>query len=239
VKVISYSLWGNNPVYTIGAVRNADLAAQLFPEWVCIFYCFESVPDTIVSQLKSRSNCIVRIVKGVGDRKSAVYRFFPAEEQGVEYLICRDTDSRLSPREVLAVNDWIDKGTDFHVMRDHPYHGVPILAGMWGIRGGKVDGIRKYAEEYVSKMDGDYKFQDQDFLTSWMWSKVSNGHLSLTTHDPFFTKSPFPYGAERGEKNMGVWFIGQCFDENDNYNSQDDVDVVVKYEQNTNKLEIT
>ena len=233
MKVISYSIWGNNPVYTIGAIKNADLAAQLFPDWTCIFYCFESVPSEVISELKSRSNCIVRTVEGSGNRKSAIHRFFPAEEQGVEYLISRDTDSRLSPREVLAVNDWISKGTDFHIMRDHPYHGVPILAGMWGIRGGKVNGIRKYAEEYVSKMDEDYKFQDQGFLTSWIWSKISNGHLSLTAHDPFFLKLPFPSGAERGEKNMGVWFIGQCFDENDKFNSQDDIDVLTGAENET------
>jgi len=228
VKVISYSLWGDNPVYNIGAVRNAELAAELLPDWKCIFYCFESVPTDIVLKLQTMSNCIVRTVSGQGDRRSAVQRFFPAEEDGVEYLISRDTDSRLSPREVLAINQWIAEETDVHIMRDHPYHGVPLLAGMWGVRGGRLKGIRSYCEEFVSKIDGDYKFQDQDFLTAWVWSKIQAGQLSATTHDPFFTKQPFPDGANRGEENGGVWFVGQCFDEHDKYNSQNDVDMVIQ-----------
>ena len=28
-KVITFSLWGNNPRYTVGAIKNADLAAQM------------------------------------------------------------------------------------------------------------------------------------------------------------------------------------------------------------------
>ena len=228
MKVISYSLWGDNPVYTIGAVRNAELAAELLPDWKCIFYCFESVPLEYVQQLQGLSNCIVRMVSGVGDRKSAVQRFFPAEEKEVEYLISRDTDSRLSTREVLAVNDWIAKGADVHIMRDHPYHGVPLLAGMWGVRGDRLHGIRSYCEEFVSKTDGSYKFQDQDFLTSWVWNKIQCGQLSATVHDPFFAKQPFPVGATRGKENCGVWFVGQVFDENDKYNSESDLKIVVE-----------
>jgi len=230
MKVISYGIWGNDPFYTVGAIKNADLAARLFPDWKCIFYCFESVPADIVSELRSRSNCIVRAVEGEGDRRSAVQRFFPAEEDGVEYLLSRDTDSRLSPREVLAVNEWIKEGTDVHIMRDHPYHAVPLLAGMWGVKGGRLKGIRQYAEEYVSKMDGSNKFQDQDFLTAWVWSKIQGGQLTLTTHDPIFSHKSFPIGAKRGSENEGVWFIGQCFDENDVYNSQSDLDLVVRAE---------
>ena len=146
MKVISFSIWGTNPTYTVGAVRNADLALQLLPEWTCVFYCWNSVPLDIVQQLKSRSNVIVRRVDGdydSTDSRGMFYRFYPADEPGVERIICRDTDSRLSRREVLAIDEWITQGTDFHIMRDHPYHGTPILGGMWGVVGGKLIGIRE------------------------------------------------------------------------------------------------
>lgn len=226
MKAICYSLWGDKPEYTVGAIRNADLAATLFPDWVCVFYCFSCVPHEVVSQLKSRQNVVSRMVEGIGNRRSAVQRFFPAEEDGVEYMISRDTDSRLSRREVLAVEDWISKGADVHVMRDHPYHGVPIPAGMWGVRGGRLNGIQRYAQELVSKMEADYKFQDQDFLSSWVWSKIQNGQLSCTIHDPFFQKTPFPKGAKRGAENDGVWFVGQCFGSDDKHNSDNDIEVL-------------
>jgi hypothetical protein len=163
------------------------------------------------------------MVDGEGDNRGMFNRFYPAEEEGVERMICRDTDSRLSPREVLAVNDWVNKGTDFHIMRDHPYHSIPILGGMWGVVGNKLNGIVQAAKDFLPTSD---KGQDQQFLTKWVWSKISNGYLTTTVHDDIFTNNPFPVGAERGDKNRGVWFVGQCFDENDKYNSESDKQLV-------------
>ena len=49
MKIIAFSLWGNNPKYTVGAIKNADIAGKLFPEWICRFYIGKSVPENIVS----------------------------------------------------------------------------------------------------------------------------------------------------------------------------------------------
>lgn len=226
MRVISYSLWGDIPTYTIGALRNADIAADLFPNWKCVFYCFETVPSSIVEQLQSRKNVIVRNVKGsynTKDSRGMFHRFLPAEETGVEYMMSRDTDSRLSKREQLAVDEWIASGADVHIMRDHPYHGVPMLGGMWGVKGGKLTGISDAMQQFQPTEN---KGQDQAFLWEWVWTKLQKGELSCCVHDPFFQKTPFPNGATRGEENNGVWFVGQCFDEHDKYNSQNDLDMV-------------
>lgn len=106
LKVISYSLWGDKPEYTIGAIRNADAAAELFPDWKCVFYCFSSVPKEILKELESRPNVLTRMVGGeynTTDSRGMFHRFLPADEEGVEYMMSRDTDSRLSLREKLAV----------------------------------------------------------------------------------------------------------------------------------------
>ena len=232
MKVISFSIWGTNPTYTVGAVRNADLALQLLPEWTCVFYCWDSVPLDIVEQLESRPNVIIRRVEGdydPSDSRGMFHRFYPADETGVERMICRDTDSRLSQREVLAINEWITQSTDFHIMRDHPYHGTPILGGMWGVVGGKLTGIREEISKFTPTSA---KGQDQQFLTSWVWNKIIKGDLTTTVHDGIFTPEPFPAAANRGADNGGVWFVGQVFDEHDRYNSQSDVDLVKETHEN-------
>jgi len=99
VKVISYSLWGDKPTYTVGAIKNADLAATLFPDWTCVFYCFDSVPPEIIKELQSRQNVVVRRVNGrynSPDSRGMFHGFLPAAEEAVEYRMSRDTDSRLS-----------------------------------------------------------------------------------------------------------------------------------------------
>ena len=226
MKVISFSLWGDKPTYTVGAVKNADLAATLFPDWTCVFYCFSSVPKEIIAELKSRKNVIVRMIDGdynSEDSRGMFHRFLPADEEGVEYMMSRDTDSRLSERERLAVEEWLASGADLHVMRDHPYHNAPMLGGMWGVKGGKLKGISRDMEEFQPSSD---KGQDQSFLWEWVWSKVHEDEITCCVHDPFFQNAPFPTGATRGEENGGVWFVGQVFDENDKYNSQSDLDMV-------------
>lgn len=228
MKVISFSLWGSNPVYTVGAVRNAEIAKELFPDWKCIFYCFNTVPQDIVHKLKLMDNAIVRLVDSDGDNRGMFNRFLPAEEENIDYYICRDTDSRLSPREKLAIDDWIASGKDFHIIRDHPYHGTAIMGGMWGVRGGKLKGLSQAIELFKANTD---KGQDQSFLSKMIYPSIQNKFLSCLVHDSFFEKKSFPSECKRGDENDGVWFIGQVFDENDNFNSQSDIDILLKQEK--------
>jgi hypothetical protein len=51
-RVVSYGLYGSNPKYTIGAVRNSELVHVWFPGWVARFYCDDTVPPDIIKTLK-------------------------------------------------------------------------------------------------------------------------------------------------------------------------------------------
>ena len=61
-------------------------------------------------------------------------RFLPLVDPQVSVMVSRDLDSRLTAREQAAVEDWLETGLTFHVMRDNPQHDTDILAGMWGAR---------------------------------------------------------------------------------------------------------
>ena len=50
----------------------------------------------------------------------------------MEVFGSRDVDSYLMPREKAAVEEWIAKKQQFHIMRDGPFHIATILAGLWG-----------------------------------------------------------------------------------------------------------
>ena len=41
-KVISFSLWGNEPRYCMGAIKNAKIAQKIFKDWTCRFYVSNS-----------------------------------------------------------------------------------------------------------------------------------------------------------------------------------------------------
>ena len=65
------------------------------------------------------------------------WRFWAAADPTVERFISRDVDSRLMPRDAVAVAAWIRSGRGFHVIRDHPSHSnYPMSGGLWGaVRG--------------------------------------------------------------------------------------------------------
>jgi protein O-GlcNAc transferase len=202
-KIISYSLWGTNPKYTIGAIRNAELAKVIYPDWLCRFYTGNDVPKNITDHLLSLDAEVIDM-NGTG-WNGMFWRFLAADSDNI--VISRDTDSRLNQREKFAVDEWLNSDKDFHIMRDHPHHATHILGGMWGARNGVLKGISNMIKEY-DKGAYDNRWQvDQNFLREMIYPVVQ---VHSFVHDEFFENKPFPFKRVDGE------FVGAPFDENDN-----------------------
>ena len=207
-KIISFSLWGDNPKYTVGAIKNALLAQIIYPEWICRFYIGNDVPQHIRNQLDDLNVEIMEMMD-MGDSgwNGTFWRFFAADSYDI--VICRDTDSRLNLRERVAVDEWLSSDKDFHIMRDHPYHNTEILAGTWGCRNGILRGMEEAIQDY-NKGSFDNQYQvDQNFLREVVYPLVK--HESIV-HDEFFELKPFPANAI---KRTGSYFVGQVYDECD------------------------
>ena len=137
-KIITFSLWGNNPTYNIGAIKNAELAKYAYPDFECWFYIHkDTVPQQTVDALNSLTN--TKIIFKTGDLnnencKPRMWRFEAIDDEEVELVLSRDTDTRILLREKLAVDEWIQSNQMFHIMRDHPHHNFSILAGMFGTK---------------------------------------------------------------------------------------------------------
>jgi len=201
-KIIAFSLWGNNPKYTIGAVKNSKIASEIYPGWIPRFYVSKNVDKDITRQLQENNSEII-IMPNEGDWTGMFWRFEAASDPDVEVMISRDTDSRLTLRESAAVNEWLLSDNLFHIMRDHPWHGAPIMGGMWGVRAPLLRDINKLIEKYTK---GNFWQVDQNFLKEVIYPIVRN-----TSHvnDDFFEKKPWPMPRKNLE------FVGQVFDENE------------------------
>lgn len=93
----------------------------------------------------------------------------------------RDLDSRPSERERDAVKEWLASKHILHVMRDHPAHDMPILAGMWGVKLNGMTGVReafraifldifKKSSTYLTtNEDHEVGSQDQSLLETYIW----------------------------------------------------------------------
>jgi len=210
-KIVSFGVWGDDPMYTHGAVLNARLVNAVYPGWISRFYIGSCVPQHIITELKYTDNAEVVEMGVKGDHLSMFWRFAAASDPYVSVMLSRDTDSRVSERESLAVEEWLNSDKDFHIMRDHPYHEMPIMGGMWGARNEVVTDI----EVLMNKFQGaDAYGVDQNFLAEHIYPHVK--HLSLV-HDDYYgiyNRRCVDDAVKRfPEERKVLDFVGQQFDQ--------------------------
>jgi hypothetical protein len=165
------------------------------------FYSASSVPQPILARLQCFPNVDVVRMPEPGDWRALFWRFYPASESNVSVMLSRDADSRISAREGAAVDAWLQSDKDFHVMRDHPSHDVPILGGMWGVRNRLLGNMRELIDAFPKS---DSWQVDQQFLASIIAPLVRDRWLE---HDEYYAKKPFPVAPVDGQ------FVGQPYDQ--------------------------
>jgi hypothetical protein len=209
MNYISYSLWGSEPIYNVGVLKNAEQVKEIYSDWKMVVYYDDTAPKNTIDELNKMD--VLTIDMTNKNIYGMFWRFFAVDLSDSEYTIFRDGDSRLSIREKMAVDEWIKSGKTLHVMRDHPYHRIPcgndrlgLLGGMWGIKSKKIP-LTKMILNYPNKGKIFYG-EDQTFLRT-IYTLFENDRC---THDDFFEQKPFPIKRENGR------FIGERIDENEN-----------------------
>lgn len=205
-KVISFSLWGDNPDYTVGAIRNMEMAEEVYPGWETRFFVHQNVPKNIVDKLMSKTtlNSVILMPPEPANSDCMFWRLSPLTDPLVEVFISRDCDSRLNDKEHQAVLEWLNSDKQFHCMRDHAYHGFPpVLGGMCGFKTrGPVD--PHWIFHHVSRFKQGKYGNDQNGLLD-----LYNGlHGLFMEHDDslrfkgmrFPPHKSFKYGSFIGER---------------------------------------
>ena len=135
-NIISFSLWGDDPFYNVGAIRNAENALLHYEGWTCKFYIGTDVPNETIRTLQEMPNTEIVIMENEANNWPGMFwRFYAISDPDAEFVIFRDTDCRLTNREAQAVGEWTRTDKCLHIMRDHPMHTEPIMGGMWGVHG--------------------------------------------------------------------------------------------------------
>ena len=201
LKVIAYCLYGDNPRYMDGALANAKLILEFFPNWTMRVYHDNSVPEPVLRFLRELNTELVDM-SNEHLKNRMVWRFLPAGEEDVERFISRDIDALLSAREAAAVREWEESELPFTVMRDHPSHSkFKVCGGMWGSKGGAIKDIR---ERLVASNLANEYMADMNFLNSQIWPLMSQ--MGVMVHDAFSCDWPAtrPFSTPRqGSEHVG------------------------------------
>ena len=178
-------MWGSSPQYTVNLIKNLDLAKQFFDGWVCRIHLSPNVPQNIVNHIKSRDNAEIVLMGEDEGWNGMFWRFYPASDPNVDAMLSRDCDSYLNIRDKAAVDEWINSGRPFHIMRDHRSHSAKIMGGMWGARKNAVPNMKQLIDNYSRKATNNRKNIDQEFLQDIVYPMVKNNSLVHDFMDRF------------------------------------------------------
>lgn len=209
-NVISFSLWGNKPMYLTGALVNNNIAKSIYPGWVCRFYVDRSVPEETLNKLRIEGAEIIIKSDNI-DTSGMMWRFEPAFDPEVRYFVVRDADARLTVREKSAVDEWVSSGKSFHVMRDHPNHKHVVMGGMWGGVSGRIPNFKDLLESYTKSHNLGF-WSDMFFLRDCLWEPfIRQDHIS---HDEYWRPTGKELRFPTARKNE-FDFVGQKYTEKD------------------------
>ena len=208
-KVISFSIYGDNPKYTIGLIRNLELIKDIYPNWVTYIYFNNTVPTEIMEKVQSFENVEIFDMSEL-QIPGMFWRFQPNDDENVERFVIRDTDSRVTEREKVAVYEWIEDNKILHIMRDHPHHNYPILGGMWGMKCEDTFNMKEEFTNYTDSKELFEKMTDMNFLRDVVYPKFSQDstiHASYHGYEPWVKKFSSPLIDKR--------FIGEIINEDE------------------------
>ena len=211
-NVISYCLFGSNKYYFDCAIANAWGAAASFSDFTPRFYCAPDTPKDVLQEL-AQTGANVRVVQKVNTQWDGLFwRFWAFDDPEVDVVLIRDVDSPLSPRERLAIEDWLhNSDAPFHVMRDHVLHCEPMMAGLWGGFTGLLPKLAPICQAYLRQRS--FRYADQDFLRQVVWPRIRDAALS---HDKYFELGEtrrFPEGG----RVYGPMHVGWAWPRPDRY----------------------
>lgn len=195
-KVVSAALFGDNPKYVSGASLLVQSVKKYMPGWSIVFFTGVSVPDSALTDLATLGASIISVTEAE-DLSAASWRFRMDQLDNPDWVVFRDSDSVISPREADAVQLWVESGLDAHIIRDHPFHAAPIMGGLWGLSGRRkgwfVGELSSYnfSPEYGS---------DQEFLASRIYPKILDSamiHASFHRHEKSAHIRNFRIGSDR------------------------------------------
>jgi len=227
MNVASFCLYGNTEKYFGGALRNAEMKNDYFPDWEMRLYHDNSLSlenkrklekhDVNLINIENQNDGLFYPRSSDSSTYGMFWRFLPSSDSNIDYFTSRDCDSRFTEREVCAVNEWIESEKPFHIIRDHPRgHGWRINGGMWGSVGGFIENISDSINQFLkSSSKAHIRGSDQWFLKECIYPVVKS-HAFV--HDEYFNYELTSVPIKRDRKLDNFAFIGESFDSNDNYN---------------------
>ena len=206
-------------MYDIGAIKNAKLARTIYPGWIPRFHVPYGYDKTVIDQLTDLG-CELRYCDDWTPGLNPLWRILPYFDKNIDVFISREADGRLTEREAMIVDQFVNSDYVFHNIYDHSAHAHrDVSAGMFGIKSGCVipdlkNNLNSYVNggylEYKNRMyRPDFYGADEVFMSEYVWPHVINKSMIHSNFNKFGRDIPLP---RLSDPSM---FIGNKFNADD------------------------
>jgi len=183
-KVVSFSLYGNNPKYCLGIIENIENIYRLLKGWYIYIY-YDNVPIKLIEFLGTFD--MVKLIKCDIETDyewvGMFWRFYQFDDD-TDIWLSRDADSRINERDVMFIKSWLNTNYACHIIRDDKYQSCVIMGGMFGINNKefkkyKRHSIKEWIEIYKNKYSANMvRSVDQKFLRREIYPSISHNNLT-------------------------------------------------------------
>jgi len=163
--IFSFSLYGNEPMYIKGMIENVKLLETAHPDARIHIYIADDVLLETKITLMTYPNVKLIDVQRQPGIKNMFDRFLAIDDPECTIMFVRDADSRVHSRDLACIEDFINSDKLLHIIRDHTWHGTPILGGLWGIKKAALAySMKTLIDDWIRSKTDYPKSLDQDFL---------------------------------------------------------------------------
>jgi len=229
MKIISYTIFGDENWYRNGLLNNIEIANNLFSDWTVRVYLCEKIEKKFINKVSKYKNVELIIKKENYPYEGLLWRMLPMQE-GHEAVIVRDCDTRLFQRDKNLVDDWMSLKYKYHICRDTPGSSNVMLAGLYGGKKPNLiieDKFHKWRERYIKGKKSLYLW-DQGFLAKHIYPYVRDNLIVYSEHvkmdcEKNVKKIPGERGIYNGRYIHLGMYIEEDFDKQDDAKSPEDI----------------
>jgi hypothetical protein len=219
IIVWAYSIYGDDKTRYYDPMQENIKAAKDLGVKILIFTTKDSLNEVVSYFQEFIRDVKIEVIEDEFFNKFPKFmRFIASEVIDGDYYFFKDSDSVVTRREIGVMNDFISKeNCDCMIIRDHPHHIAPILAGMFGLTAKKarefVLRLNETKEAVYGSPQSEYSY-DQDWLEKYIYPDFVRTAMIYTDFIYFknekFTRigrslQCYGYiGAQRWKKILGV-----------------------------------
>ena len=164
---ISYSIYGDIEKYFKILEYNIQILKR--NNFKIVLYC-EEKNITYLKTIFKDILIINGLINGVNNKM--LWRLNPIFSDFTDTLFSRDADSKITNREITLMNNFLDSKFNFHIIRDHELHYMPIMGGLFGIKKELYKVLsNNRLRERMKNIKNIYNY-DQLYLSDYIYPKV-------------------------------------------------------------------